>query len=117
LTRKVTDEQLPERQKWGAEAPAGRGRPTPAASSTMEPEWTATASTAVSDADAASFLRAFLSTPAGAEAAASASTAPAGTGQAGLAPAVGGRPRKYTSADTARLLKALEKDVRARAQE
>lgn len=86
----------------------------------MEPEWSATKSEPVSAEAAAAFLRGFLSAPSGA-AAAAASAAPASAAPEADAAATGARgasaegsARAYTTADTTRLLKALEKDEKRR---
>lgn len=91
----------------------------------MEPEWTAERSEPVSAAAAATFLRGFLQAPSGATAAAEAAAAAdaaaadgaSGGGRgaretraSGASSADGGAHR-YTPADTARLLRELEKDA------
>lgn len=79
----------------------------------MDPEWTKLSSKPITNADAATFLTRFLAAPGGAAAASSGPKKSAGADGAAKPGATGRELRKYSKADTATLLTALEKEVQS----
>lgn len=83
----------------------------------MEPEWTKVSSKPITNAAAATFLRDFLAAPTGAAAASSGPKKSAVANGAAKPGATGRELRKYSKADTAALLRGLEKEVQREREE